>query len=269
MSETGAKPSRRKTWKFLLWFMLAGLLLLVGLAWYSTTDSFQDLVRQRLVAMLEQMTGGRVELGSLHTVPFHLQVEVRDVTIHGREQPGEVPYAHLNSLMAQIKIWSILRPEVGLSYLILDHPIIHIILYSDGSTNQPEPKQQVSTAKPVEQLFALSISRLEVRHGELIWGDRRTPLDFAASNVSADMSYALFRRTYVGNVLIGKADTALQNYRPFAWTAEAHFRLSRNRLELQSLKATSGRTHLQAKGQVQDFSQPDAVRQRTRRRVDR
>ena len=261
MSETGAKPALRKIWKFLLWFMLAGLLLLVGLGWYSTTDSFQDLVRQRLVAMLEHMTGGRVELGSLHTVPFHLQVEVRDVTIHGREQPGEVPYAHLNSLMAQIKIWSILRPEVGLSYLILDHPIIHIILYSDGSTNQPEPKlKQVSTAKPVEQLFALSISRLEVRHGELIWGDRRTPLDFAASNVSADMSYALFRRTYDGNVLIGKADTALQNYRPFAWTAETHFRLSRNRLELQSLKATSGRTHLQAKGQVQDFSQPDFAR---------
>jgi len=140
MSETGVKPARRKVWKFLLWFMLGALLLLVSLGWYSTTDSFRDLVRQRLVAMLEQMTGGRVVLGSLHTVPFHFQVEVRDLTIHGREQPGEVPYAHLDSLMAQIKIWSIWRPEVGLSYLILDHPVVHIILYSDGSTNQPKPK---------------------------------------------------------------------------------------------------------------------------------
>jgi translocation and assembly module TamB len=261
MSETGVKPARRKIWKFLLWWMLASLLLLVGLGWYSTTDSFRDLVRRRLVAMLEQMTGGRVELGSLHTVPFHFQMEVRDLTIHGREQPGEVPYAHVNSLMAQMKIWSILRADVGLDYVILDHPVIHIILYPDGSTNQPEPKvKQVSTKKPVEQLFALSISRLEVRHGELIWGDRKVPLDFAASGVSADMSYALFRRTYEGNILLGKADTALQNYRPFAWTAEAHFSLSRNRIDIRSLKATSGRTHLQAKGQVQDFSQPDFSR---------
>ena len=75
--------------------------------------------------------------------------------------------------------------------------------------------KQVSSKKPVEQLFALSISRLEVRHGEFIWGDRKIPLDFAASGVSADMSYALFRRTYDGNILLGKADTALQNYRPF------------------------------------------------------
>ena len=261
MSETGVKPARRKIWKFLLWWMLASLLLLAGLGWYSTTDSFRDLVRRRLVAMLEQMTGGRVELGSLHTVPFHFQMEVRDLTIHGREQPGEIPYAHVNSLMAQMKIWSILRADVGLDYVILDHPVIHIILYPDGSTNQPEPKvKQVSSKKPVEQLFALSISRLEVRHGELIWGDRIIPLDFAASGVSADMSYALFRRTYDGNILLGKADTALQNYRPFAWTAEAHFSLSRNRIDIRSLKATSGRTHLQAKGQVQDFSQPDLSR---------
>ncbi len=261
MSETGARPARRKIWEFLLRLMLAGLLLLAGLGWYSTTDSFRDLVRRRLVAMLEQMTGGRVELGSLHTVPFHFQMEVRDLTIHGREQPGEVPYAHANSLMAQMKIWSILRTDVGLNYLILDHPVIHIILYPDGSTSQPEPKlKQVSTAKPIERLFALSINRLEVRHGEVIWGDQRIPLDFAASNVSADMSYALFRRTYDGNILLGKADTALQNYRPFAWTAEAHFRLSRNRLEIRSLKATSGRSHLQVKGQAQGFSQPDFSR---------
>ena len=258
MTETGAKPARRKIWKILLWLMLSGLLLLVGLGWYTTTDSFRELVRSRLVAMLEQITGGRVELGSLHTVPFHLQVEVRDLTIHGREKPGEVPYAHLNSLTAQIKIWSILRTEVGLSYLILDHPVIHIILYPDGSTNQPEPKiARVSTAKPIERLFALSISRLEVRHGELIWGDGRIPLDFAASNVSADMSYALFRRTYDGNILLGKADTALENYRPFSWTAEAHFTLSRNRVVVQSLKATSGRSHVQARGQAQDFNRLD------------
>ena len=129
-------------------------MLLAGLGWYSTTDSFRDLVRRRLVAMLEQMTGGRVELGSLHTVPFHFQMEVRDLTIHGREQPGEIPYAHVNSLMAQMKIWSILRADVGLDYVILDHPVIHIILYPDGSTNQPEPKvKQVSTQETGRAAF--------------------------------------------------------------------------------------------------------------------
>lgn len=260
MTETGAKPGR-KVWKYLLWSMLGSMAALLALGWYSTTDSFRELVRGRLIATLEQTTGGRVELGSFHIVPFHFQVEVRNLTIHGREQPGEVPYAHFDSLMAQVKIWQILRPEIGLNYVILDRPVIHIVLYRDGTTNQPEPRiKQSSTKRPLEQLFALSINQLEVRHGDLIWGDQRIPLDFAARNVSADMSYALFRRTYDGNLLIGKADTSYANYRPFSWTAEAHFSLSRNRLLLQSLKATSGRSTLQAKGQVQNFSQPDLAR---------
>jgi len=257
MSETGAKPGRRKIWKTLLWFMVAGILLLAGVGWYSTTDSFQALVRQRLVAALERATGGRVELGSIHTVPFHFQVEVRDLTIHGREQPGEVPYAHVNSLLAQLKPWSILQTGIGFNYVVLDHPVIHIILYPDGTTNQPEPRQpQAAAGKSVEQLFAFSISRLEVRHGEILWDDQPIPLNFAVSNLSADMSYSLLRRRYDGNVLLGKADTIFKDYGPLAWTAEAHFSLSRDRLLVQSLKATSGRTHLQAKGEIDGFSRP-------------
>ncbi len=203
------------------------------------------------------MTGGRVELGSIHTVPFHFQVEVRDLTIHGREQPGEIPYAHVSSLMAQIKILSLLRTEIGLNYVVLDHPVIHIILYSDGTTNQPEPLLKHEASKiSAEQLFALSISRLEVRRGEVIWGNQRMPLDFALRDVSADMSYSLFRGRYDGNILLGKADTAFGGYRPFAWTAEAHFSLGKNLVQVRSLKATSGRSRLQAAGQIEDFSQP-------------
>ena len=140
MSETATKPGRSKIWKYLLWLMLAGAVVLAGMGWYSTTESFRTLVRERLIATLERITGGRVELRSIHTVPFHFQIEVRDITIHGKEQAGEVPYAHADSLMAQIKIWSLLRSEIGLSYLALDHPVVHIIVYPDGTTNQPEPR---------------------------------------------------------------------------------------------------------------------------------
>ncbi|HXP16455.1 MAG TPA: hypothetical protein VN868_05100, partial [Terriglobales bacterium] len=73
MKEAGEKPGRRGVWKFLLWVVLAGLTGLAGLGWYSTTESFRTLVRQRLIATLERITGGRVELASFHVVPFHFQ----------------------------------------------------------------------------------------------------------------------------------------------------------------------------------------------------
>src|SRR5262249_12086202 len=68
-----------------------GLLLLlsaVGL-WYITTDSFRNLVSRRLVTQLEQITGGKAEIGSLEISPFQMRVELRDLVIHGLEKPGE------------------------------------------------------------------------------------------------------------------------------------------------------------------------------------
>ncbi len=94
MSETGAKPARSRIWKYLLWPYAGGRAgAWLGVGWYSTTESFRALVRQRLIATLERTTGGRVELGSIHVVPFHFQVEVRE-SDHPR--PGG---AARNSLM--------------------------------------------------------------------------------------------------------------------------------------------------------------------------
>src|SRR5580693_928612 len=257
MSVPRAKPRWRRFRNYLLLAGLVGLLLLGTLAWYATTDSFQALVRRRVVAELERTTGGRVDLGGIHTVPFRFQVEIRDLTIHGREAAGEVPYAHLDRLVARVKLISTLATEFGFSSLVLDHPVVHIVLYPDGTTNQPAPKlKATSTATPIEQLFSLSIGQLEVRRGELLWNDQRTPFDFIAQDVSADASYSLLHRRYDGNLLLGKIDTKLKNYRPVAWMVETHFALGEDSLDLKSFKATSGRSRLEGSGRLVNFRQP-------------
>jgi translocation and assembly module TamB len=257
MSEPGAKPRWRRFRTYLLLTGVVGLLLLGALCWYATTDSFQALVRRRVVAELERITGGRVDLGGIHTVPFHFQVEIRDLTIHGREAANQVPYAHVDRLVARVKVISILETEFGFSSLVFDRPIVHLVLYPDGTTNQPAPKlKRSSTTTPIEQLFSLSISQLEVRRGELFWNDERTPFDFVAQDVSADVTYSLLHRRYNGSLLLGKIDTQLENYRPVAWMTEAHFTLGQDSLEIESFKATSGRSRLRGSGRVVNFRQP-------------
>ena len=257
MTDGGHRPRGRRWWKYLLWFTLSGLLLLAGMAWYATTESFQLMVRRRLVAELERVTGGRVELDGVHTVPFRFLVDVRGLTIHGREAANEVPYLHVDRLLAYVKVISVLSTEFGFSSIVIEHPTIHVIVYPDGLTNQPQPRvPEESRKNPVEPLFAISIRRLEVQHGEMLWNERRVPLDFAANDISAEMAYSFLRAHYHGKLSLGKIDTQVQNYRPFAWTTEAHFALSRNKIEITSLKAASGRSHLEAAGAIEDFRQP-------------
>lgn len=257
MTTTGASPRRRRLWKYLIYFTLLSMLSFVGLAWWITSPGFQAMVRQRLVTELERVTGGRVELKSIHVSPFRLRVEVRDLTIHGREAAEDIPYAHVDRLVAEVKIISALGAEFGFHSVVLDHPVVHLIFYPDGSTNQPTPKRRQSQGKsPLQQLFALSISRLEVRHGECLWNDQRYPLDFTVNDVSADMNYSLLRRRYETNLLLGKIVTRIADYRPFAWMTEAHFSFGADSIEVHSLRANSGRSHIEASGRIHDFRQP-------------
>ena len=230
------------------------LLLCSGLLWYSTTDSFQRMVRGRLVAAIERATGGRAELGSFHVIPLRFQVEVRNLTIHGQESAGEVPYVHVDSMIATVNLASVLGARIGFHSLALQHPVIHIIFYPDGSTNRPAPKQQGTAS--VEQLFSVSIDRLEVHQGELLWQDRGLPLDFGANDIAASMNYSFLHRRYSGRLAIGKAQTQFDGYRPVVWAGQLGFVVDRNGIQINSLKASSQGSRLQATGTVVNFASP-------------
>src|SRR4051794_5271798 len=231
---------------------------MISLIWYSTTPAFQSMVRRRLITELELITGGKVELGSIHATPFRLRIDVRDLTIHGLEKPGEVPYAHVDRMLAQVKVISALGAEFGVSSLTLEHPVVHIIFYPGGTTNQPQPKvERISGKTPVEELFSLSIGELAVHNGEVFWDQEKIPVNFIASDVSATLSYSLLHRHYTGDLRLGKVDTQLKDYRPFSWAAESHFVLTTEGVEVQSLKATSGRSRLQANGRIENFRAPE------------
>lgn len=258
MSSSNGAPRRRWLWRTLLSAAAGALLVLGALAWFVTTDSFQAMVRRRLVGELERATGGRVELGSFHTVPFRFEVDVRDLTIHGREQPGDVPYAHVDRLLAQVKLISVLGAEFGFHSLLLQRPVFHLIVYPDGTTNQPTP-ELTSAGTQIQRLFSLSIYQLAVRQGELLWNDQKIPLDFEANDVSASMSYSLIHRRYNGTLQVGKINTKFMDFRPVAWTTEARFELGEDGLVLNSLQASSGHSHLQATGRIVDFRNPSFV----------
>jgi len=253
---TVARPARQ-WWKYLLFLMLGALVLSGAAAWYMTTDAFQAFVRRRIVSAIEKATGGRVELSGYHTTPFRLQVEIRDLTVHGLEPPGAVPLVHIDRAIARIKVISLLETSFGFKLITLDHPVVHLLVNPDGSTNLPEPRIARSSHKTaMEQLFALSISRLRVRRGELLWGDKVVPFDFDVEDVSADMTYSFFRNRYESYLSLGKVVTQFEDWRPFAWMATARFSLGTNDVEVSSLTWDSGRTHGEASGRVSDFRQP-------------
>ena len=240
--------------RYCLMACLLLMLLLSAALWYVTTDSFQQMVRGRLIAALERATGGRVELGSFHAMPLRFQVEVRNLTIHGKEMTSELPLAHVDNLSAVVNLSSALGARLEFHSLTLDLPVVHVIFYPDGSTNQPAPKQQASA--DLTQLFSTSIDRLEVRRGELVMQDRQVPFEFFSNDVSARLNYSFLHRRYSGDAAVGKVETQFNGYRPVAWSGQSVFSIDSSGLQIQSLTAASGNSTLQARGTITDFSDP-------------
>ena len=257
MTQPAARP--RRWWKYLLITTGVFALAVVVALWYTTTDSFQSYVHHRMVEEIERMTGGRAEIGKFHVVPFHLQVEIRDITVHGKEGPTEVPMLHADSVVGQVKIVSFLRTEFGFQSLTLEHPTVHLDIGPDGSTtNIPGLRElpQKSGSSPVEGLFALSIDHLSIHNGELIWADHKIPLNFEVRGAAVRMDYSFLRRRYESHVALGKVDTRIQNLRPFAWMTSADFSLAPTFVDIKSLKWNSGRSSLEASGRISDFRNP-------------
>ncbi len=254
---------RRRWWKYLLVVSGLGFITLLAAFWYITTDSFQNYVRRRMVAEVERITGGRAEAGSFHVVPFHMQVEVRNITIHGKEAASDVPLIHVDSLVAQVKVISFLRTEFGFHSLSLEHPVVHIAIAPDGSTNVPTPQTPLTPSEraPIEQLFALSIDHLSVQNGELQWGDQKIPLDLTVHDTNLQMDYSFLRGRYDSHLAVGKVDTTFADFRPFAWMTAVDFSLGTTFVDVKSLQWSSGRSSLKASGRITDFRNPrlDAV----------
>ena len=257
MTQPAARP--RRWWKFIL--IAAGVLVLAVLAglWYTTTDSFQSYVHRRMVQEIERITGGRAEIGKFHVVPFHLQVDIRNITVHGKEGPDEVPLLHADSVVGQVKVISFLRTEFGFQSLVLEHPVVHIDIGPDGATTNIPALGELpanSGTSPIEKLFALSIDRLAVHNGELIWADNKIPLNFDVQGTNVRMDYSFLRGRYESHLALGKVDSGIQGLRPFSWMTSIDFSLAPTFADIKSLKWNSGRSSLEASGRISDFRHP-------------
>src|SRR5579864_5782 len=252
-----AERPRRRRFKWVQAIIgLALFIAFISLGWYFTSPYFQDYVRGRLVAELESVTGGRVELQSFRWRLSHLDFTATNLTIHGAEKAQEIPYMHFDRLEVRLKIISLLGRDVGFRSIIAEHPVFHIVAYPNGTTNQPTPKAaQPSTQQSMKELFDMAVERLEVRNGEFIWNDRKIPLDFDASDVSAQMFFTA-KRTYDGKLHVGKLDTKFEEFRPFGSIADAEFSFTPTEFRFTSLKWESGNSHLQGTGTIKDFNQP-------------
>jgi translocation and assembly module TamB len=274
--ETTPPPPRRRWLRVLAW--VAGsvvalvAVLMGGLAIYSTTDDFQHRVGGEVVSVLENATGGRVELGHLRFSLWHLAVEVDGLVIHGTEPAGEAPYLSAAKILLRIKINTFVshsvgsgaQSHVGLSYLRVEQPHVHLIIDKDGKTNQPVPKHPSTSTEPIQDtLLDLQAGQVELADGLAVVNDRAIPFDVAANNLNAEVHYIPASDRYGMTVDLADLRTKMAAQPEVQSKLHLTAELGRDMAALNSFDFATvnsgkagGLTHLTASGQLQHFAAP-------------
>jgi translocation and assembly module TamB len=240
-------------------FILAVPLVLAGFAglfWYVSSAHFAARVHRALVETLERTTGGRVEMGPFRWSVRHLAIQVDDLTIHGREAAGQAPYFHVDHLELRASVLSFLTPKISLNRLMAQRPTLHVIVYPDGSTNQPRPK--VASSRPLPQtLLNLAIEQTHVERGMLLVNDRAIPWELAAGPMRLAMTYMAAKREYRVVLQTKNITFRLKNAAAAHSRLDATIDLGRNAVQIERLDLETGTSRLLVTGHLKDFTAPE------------
>jgi hypothetical protein len=133
----------------------------VGFYFGASSARFEAFVRNRMVAWLEQSTGGRVEIASFHWRLLHLEADADGLVIHGLEDPGEAPYAQVEHLRVRLSVLGFWSPRVLLRDLDVSRPssstlTARPISLSPGSPANRANRQSIPSSMPRPATFPSS-----------------------------------------------------------------------------------------------------------------
>ena len=274
MSETQLKPKRSMMARIVrgvAWTVLAAVLLLLvllgGGAYYTTTGDFQKRVNKQVVSLLEDATGGKVDLQSISFDLWHLAIEADGLVVHGLEGPGEAPYLAADKILIRIKIISFFQhttgtgaaSHVGLNLLRVEQPRVHLIIDKDGKTNQPVPKQTSQSNEPViDTLLDLKATEADLVHGVAQVNDRAIPFNLAAQDLNATVKYIHSSDRYGAVIDLRDLRTQMQNQSEAKSSLHLEAELGRDAAVLKAFDFHSGeKSELTASAAINHFKNPE------------
>ncbi len=243
------------------------LVVLGGLAIYSTTQNFQNRVRSTLVSTLEESTGGKVDLQAIHFSLWHLAVEADGLVIHGLEGPGQAPYLAADRILVRVTLKNFFAHAtnstgamkyITLALLHVDRPQVHLIINKDGTTNQPVPKTKSTSNEPVlDTLLDLQASKVELANGTVLLNDRAIPFDLAANDLAVNVRYITASDHYGVTIGISDLRTRMQQMPEAQSRLNVKAELGRKLIAIEEIGFDTGKSsHIDANARVENFDNP-------------
>lgn len=241
--------------------LLAYGALLALILWVLAASGVLDhWARSAIVARVEQITGGRVELKEFRFSFFTLRAEMEDFTLHGREPAGTPPFFHADLVVVDVRVDSLLRRKISLDEVRLVRPAIHVRFDEEGKSNFPVPPVAGPPGKPFrERIFDLVIRQIRLEEGELLVNQVRVPLVAEGSDLNLALDYrqdSQGRPQYAGDFRWRGWQFAMQRYMPTPTDLAVQFTLTPEGLQIKDLVWKFPHSTISVEATLPKFAEP-------------
>jgi translocation and assembly module TamB len=240
---------KRRKWK--RWVLGVALLIVaspVAVMLILSSGAADNDIRRTIVEQIQKATSGTAELGGFHFNPWRLQVMLSGLTIHGHEPAGTPPFFHADRLVVGLRIDSVWGRKFSVGDLELSHPVLHVRVERDGSSNLPIARRPPQ-AKPLRQrIFEVVVRRLRLEDGELLFNDVRVPLVAEGGRFEFSVDYAVLdaKPMYLGQFRWQQMELVARRYLPFNSDLSVRFGLEPNAFSITQLLWQSPHTNIDA-----------------------
>lgn len=238
--------------------VVAGLATAAVVLW--RTGRIQHWAREELVHRVEVATGARVTLGGFHINLSPFTVELSQLTLHGREAPGQPPFVHIDHVTVGVDIAALFERKVVLGNVTVDQPSVSIEIDRNGHSNIPVPAHHGPSKPWPQRLFSITIDHLRLSNGVIRFNNRRIPLAADGGRFSFGMEYTSTgagHDVYHGQVSWNRMRVAAQKWLPFASSWSAQFTIGRQGGSLDQFRWQLPHSTLEAQAHWPNWSKPE------------
>jgi translocation and assembly module TamB len=234
--------------------MIAITVSMMGGYLYLQSDAFRQLAMRKIVIDANEATGGHTQIGALDFELSTLTAHLYDVVIRGNESPDAPPLFRVDKLTVGLKIQSVLHRKVNLSELLIEHPVVHLEVTSEGRSNIPAPSPSRSSSPT--NIFELAVGHVSVTSGEIDYADRKTPVDADLHKLGTNIIFEPSATRYRGSISYDNGHFRCGEYAPLRHNVSAQFSATPSAFSLESavVKVASSSATLHAN--LTNFSNP-------------
>jgi translocation and assembly module TamB len=252
--------SRRKKIFLTILACLAGLILILIVSAVIVLQAgwFRNYVKEKIIAVTEESTGGKVDLGSFAFDWKHLRASINDFVIHGTEPAGAPPLFRAHSIVLELKLFSGLKKAIDLNYLGVKDTSVNLIVFPDGKTNIPTPKvaQKPSNKSGLETVVDLAVNQFKIENGYIQFAQQKTSFSAQGHNLRTQLFYNAVTPGYRGSLSISPLVLSANGKPPLNANVNLPVAIGKDSVQLANAKITTPQSNVSMDGTLEHMSDP-------------